>query len=81
MILGKETAEDRTVNQDTLTKQLDNDSKKHKDVKKKKKTASASKKLVIYKRRIFTQAHMHMHTPICDHCRQQEQLIQYVNGT
>ena len=80
MILGKETAEDRTVNQDTLTKQLDNDSKKHKDVKKKKK-ATASKKLVIYTRRIFTQAHMHMHTPICDHCRQQEQLIQYVNGT
>ena len=76
MILGKETGEDRTVNQDTLTKQLDNDSKKHRDVKKKKKTASASKKLVIYTRRIFTQVHMQVHTPICDHCRQQEQLIQ-----
>lgn len=70
MILGKETGEDRTVNQDTLTKQLDNDSKKHKDVKKKKKKnpAPASKKLVIYTKRIFTQAHMHVHTPIWDHC-------------
>ena len=75
MILGKETGEDRTVNQDTLTKQLDYDSKRQKDVKKKKKKkkAPASKKLVIYTKRIFTQAHMHVHTPICDHGRQEEQ--------